>query len=253
MTDNRHNWHKLAGTTPLVVVLLFLSTLASAIEPKEIVLKSDEYRQPFREMKIVSRLTSFRDNKMAKEGFYDVFIKGDRALVVVMRGAEKGQKVLMLNGSFWMRFPSSGRAIRITPMQRLMGDASYGDLGKISWSNDYKAVFHPEGKESKVGESPVLRLLLTSRTTSATYDKIELWVDKHNYQPLQADYYLSSGKHFKRALFGTPRQKNGRPIIMETTFVDILNTKNRTIMEFEDIKETRIDDRLFNLTLFSDK
>jgi len=234
--------------------IFFTFVPALAIEPKEIILRADEYRQPFRQMKVTSKLTSFHDNKVFKEATYEVLIKGnDRALVVAVDGGEKGQKVLMLNEGFWMRFPNSGRAIRITPMQRLMGDASYGDLGKMSWANDYRVVFHPEGGENKVGQTPAWRLLLSSQKKSAVYEKIDLWVNKDNFQPLQADFYLSSGKNFKRAKFGTPELKHGRFIILETTFVDMLNKKNHTVMKFQDLKEVDINDRIFNLTVFSDR
>ena len=42
--------------------------------------------------------------------------------------AEKGQKVLMLGDDFWLLMPDSQRPLRITPMQKLLGDASTGDI-----------------------------------------------------------------------------------------------------------------------------
>jgi hypothetical protein len=60
--------------------------------------------------------------------------------------AEPGQKVLMLGDDFWLLMPGSQRAMRITPMQKLLGDASTGDIATMNWADDYGG--------SVVGEEP---------------------------------------------------------------------------------------------------
>jgi len=42
--------------------------------------------------------------------------------------------VLMLGDDFWLLMPSSQRPLRITPMQKLLGDASTGDIATLSWA-----------------------------------------------------------------------------------------------------------------------
>jgi hypothetical protein len=48
-------------------------------------------------------------------------------------------KVLMKGDDMWINLSGSRRALRITPMQRLMGEASNGDVAKLSFSRDYNA------------------------------------------------------------------------------------------------------------------
>jgi hypothetical protein len=55
-----------------------------------------------------------------------VFVQDQHRSLVLMRSpAEQGQKVLMLGDDFWLLMPGSQRALRITPMQKLLGDASH--------------------------------------------------------------------------------------------------------------------------------
>ena len=67
-----------------------------------------------------------------------MFAQGQRQSLVLMQSpAEKGQKVLMLGDDFWLLMPESQRPLRITPMQKLLGAASTGDIASMSWADDY--------------------------------------------------------------------------------------------------------------------
>jgi hypothetical protein len=51
--------------------------------------------------------------------------------------AERGQKLLMQGDDFWLMMPASQRPLRITPMQKLLGEASTGDIATMTWGEDY--------------------------------------------------------------------------------------------------------------------
>jgi hypothetical protein len=76
--------------------------------------------------------------RLDKERRYTVFTQAQRRSLVLMRSpAEAGQKVLMLGDDFWLLMPGSQRPLRITPSQKLLGDASTGDIATLSWADDY--------------------------------------------------------------------------------------------------------------------
>ena len=43
-----------------------------------------------------------------------------------------------ISDDFWLLMPGTQRPMRITPSQKLLGDASTGDIATLSWSEDYE-------------------------------------------------------------------------------------------------------------------
>ena len=58
----------------------------------------------------------------------------------VAPATEKGKFLLMLRDAMWIYMPSARRPIRISPLQRLMGQASNGDVARTNFTVDYNAV-----------------------------------------------------------------------------------------------------------------
>ena len=90
-------------------------------------------------MQVDTQISVFNtDGIPDKERRYTVFAQAEHQSLVLMQSpAEKGQKVLMLGDDFWLLMPGSQRPLRITPMQKLLGDASTGDIATMSWADDY--------------------------------------------------------------------------------------------------------------------
>ena len=141
------------------------------------------------------------DGTPDKERRYTVFAQAQHQSLVLMQSpAETGQKVLMLGDDFWLLMPGSQRPLRITPMQKLLGDASTGDIATMSWADDYTG--------SVVGEEPCgepaqtcQHLSLQAARKGVTYQRIELWLGKARHEPVRADLYVQSDKLAKQARF----------------------------------------------------
>ena len=155
-----------------------------------------------------------RDGSVDKERRYTVFVQaGHRSLVLMRSPAEAGQKVLMLGDDFWLLLPGSARALRITAMQKLLGDASTGDIATLRWADDYSGTV--VGEDSCVNGRPgaagaagpntagqaCLHLSLQANRKGLSYQRIELWLGKARHEPLAADLYLQSDKLAKQARF----------------------------------------------------
>jgi hypothetical protein len=102
---------------------------------------TDQLRVGGGNMQVETEITTFqRDGSVEKERKYRVYSQAQRQSLVLMQSpAEKGQKVLMSGDDFWMLLPGSQRPMRITPMQKLLGDASVGDIATMNWAEDYQA------------------------------------------------------------------------------------------------------------------
>ena len=131
-----------------ILVATGLSIAAHAQDVPALLKAADKYRMGSESMRVETQITTYNtDGTTDKERRYTVFAQArHQSLVLMQSPAEKGQKVLMLGDDFWLVMPSSQRPLRITPMQKLLGDASTGDIATLSWADDYAGTV--------VGEEP---------------------------------------------------------------------------------------------------
>jgi hypothetical protein len=200
---------------PLIPMLLVLAGAAHADDDVATLLKdADRYRTGQDNLQVETQVSTLnRDGSPDKERRYTVFVQVQHKSLVLMRSpAEQGQKVLMLGDDFWLLMPGSQRPLRITPSQKLLGDASTGDIATLSWSEDYQGTLageEPCGVEG--APAACLHLALTAARKGVTYARIELWVGKLRHEPVKAELYVQSDKLAKQAVFvldkpGAPTQ-----------------------------------------------
>ena len=186
--------------TLLLAASLLLAGAAHAEDAAALIKAADRYRLAGENMQIETNISTYnRDGTLDKERAYIVFAQaGHQSLVLMQSPAEKGQKVLMRGDDFWLLMPQTQRPLRITPSQKLLGDASTGDIATLSWSEDYDGSLVGE---ERCGEAACLHLTLAARRKGVSYQRIELWIGKARQEPLKADLYLSSDKLAKQASF----------------------------------------------------
>ncbi|MEO5378856.1 MAG: outer membrane lipoprotein-sorting protein [Magnetococcus sp. DMHC-6] len=238
----------------LSVGMLILSTsdpllsAATAAEPaaQELLEKADRYRLPSLDNLLQVVLFSWKGEEQVGEAHYTVWTKGtDRSRVEMQDPKVRGQRVLMTEEGMWLFIPTTRRAIRITPMQRLLGEASYGDIGRMVWRDDYTAEFATDKKQGTVNGLPAWQLLLTARKSAAVYARIDLSLTVADERPLTADFYLASGKKFKSAIFDPPQMVLNQPIITKIRFADEGDKERHTVLELHEITQKEMPDSFF--------
>jgi hypothetical protein len=152
----------------------------------------------------------------------------------------------MLDDAFWMLMPGTHRPIRITPMQKLLGEASTGDVTTLTWSEDYTGKLVNENYKGEYCAVACKQLELTSARKGTSYQRIELWLDKNDV-PLYARLFLKSGRLAKEARYrlGT---LVGKKRITAMTLFDSINTSKRTEIEYLSMKSADIPDKFYNPT-----
>lgn len=188
--------------------LLLLATLgvaanAQATDVATLLQDADRYRSGPDALRVDTQVSVFnRDGSPDKQRRYTVFVQpGPRSLVLMRSPAEQGQKVLMLGDDFWLLMPGSQRPLRITPSQKLLGDASTGDIATLSWSQDYDGTLVGEEPCEPGATAVCLHLSLQARRRGVSYQRIELWLGKARHEPVKAELYVQSDKLAKRARF----------------------------------------------------
>ena len=185
----------------LATALLLAGMAHAAPDVPSLLAKADSYRGGNAALQVETEVTTLkRDGSTDKERRYTVFTQSQHRSLVLMRSpAEAGQKVLMLGDDFWLLLPGSARALRITPSQKLLGDASTGDIATLSWADDYTGTL--EGEATCADQRPCLHLRLQAARKGLSYQRIDLWLGRQHHEPLAADLYVQSDKLAKRAVF----------------------------------------------------
>lgn len=227
-------------------VTLTLSAMSSQAQDVTALLKAaDKFRMSADNLVVETQINVFNaDGSIDKERRYKVFAQAKRqSLIFMLSPAEKGQKVLMLGDDFWLLMPDSQRPLRITPMQKLLGDASTGDIATMSWADDYSGKLigedRCEGAGAEAPSLPCLHLTLNATRKGVSYQRIELWLGKTRHEPIKADLYVLSDKLAKQARFvmdkpAAPTSVNEMVLTDQvsshkTTHVRYLNRKERQV------------------------
>ncbi len=183
--------------------LILLALTAQSQDVGTVLKAADKFRMSADNLQVETHINVVNaDGTPDKERRYTVFAQAGRQSLVLMQSpAEKGQKVLMLGDDFWLLMPGSQRPLRITPMQKLLGDASTGDVATLSWASDYSAKLVGEEPCASAAKSLCLHLSLNASAKGVTYQRIELWLGKVHHEPVRADLYVLSDKLAKQARF----------------------------------------------------
>nr|WP_316640774.1 outer membrane lipoprotein-sorting protein [uncultured Roseateles sp.] len=215
--------------TPFVsIALALLGAMAQAQDVPSLLKTADRFRSGGDNMQVDSLVTLHAaDGTPEKERRYTVFSQlKHQSLVLMQSPAEKGQKVLMLGDDFWLLMPGSQRPMRITPMQKLLGDASTGDIATLSWSEDYTGTLVGE---EKCGDIACLHLSLQASRKSVSYQHIELWLGKARHEPIKADLFVQSDKLAKQARFVMDK---GQTLVTEMVLQDQISNKKETRIRY---------------------
>ena len=239
-------------TIPLFTLIWFAlantSTFAATLNGPEILKKVDSLRNPLASFQIDVDLVSYR-HQQSETWKMRVFGQGTEKSLVefVDPASQKGQYLLMLNDAMWIYLPGTSRPIRISPLQRLMGEASNGDVARTNYSIDYNAEL---AGEEAVDNLLCHRLELTAKDAAkdaaVSYSKVTLWVSKSNYEPVKADFYVVSGKLMKHAFFREFGVLNGNRAITAIEIHDAIRPGRRTVMRYSKLQPKELPEKMFN-------
>ncbi len=211
----------------------------------EIINKTDSYRKSSGSLRVEIEIKNYKGEKLDSERKYQVYAKTNRrSLVLSQHIKEKGQKFLMVDGNFWIIMPKSKRPMRITPRQKMLGNAALGDISQLTFSDDYNSKIIEE--DVLASNKPAIKMELIAKAKGTTYDKIILWVSKENYFPIKADFFLKSGKLAKNADFLSKEDEKGNPQVSGMILRDRIQKSEKTVMTYLNGETKEIPDRYYN-------
>jgi outer membrane lipoprotein-sorting protein len=225
-----------AASTPL---------LAAAPPAQQILDTIEKSRNGWASYVVDVRIENFRQQKAVDNDTYQVYIKGpDHTLVKFTSPTGKGKSLLMLEEAMWLYLPTAGRPIRVTPLQRLSGNASNGVVAQTSLTANYTPSL--VGEETVNGKATYV-LDLAAKRKSATYQHVKVWIDQQTMLPMQAEFRLTSGKPTKRVEYLDYQPvKGGGKLLKRQVMYDLLRNGQKTVIEYANYVPRELPDKLFN-------
>jgi hypothetical protein len=216
---------------------------AGAADIKALLKDADSYRLPEESVRVDTEAKVYKSGQLDKTRLYAVYVKpGRRSLVVFRSPSERGQKLLMLGDNFWLVLPTSQRPLRITPLQKLLGDASTGDVASLTWAEDYDGKV--EG-ESVVEGVACLKLDIVGQRKGVSYPRIVLYIAKSGHYPVLAELYVASDKLAKLAKFEL-ETVDGRRVVTTMILTDRIQKERRTELRYLARTKKALPDEYYN-------
>ena len=243
---------KCMARTIIVILLIALALFTvyrghaatpAAVDAEALLKRSDLYRNGWPSFVLRVKITNFESGKPDEERLYEVSQKGtEKTYVEFLSPREKGQHLLMLGDDMWVYLPDTSRPVRITPLERLTGDASSGDVARTNYAADYTPVYL---RTEKVGSEDCHVLELTARRKGSTYQRVLYWLRASDARPVKAEFYLTSGKHIKSASFDEFATVAGKSQLRRMTLTDEIRHNSHSVLEYSGIAPRELPDKLF--------
>ncbi len=235
----------------LLLALLLPACAVIAQTADEILVASDAVRNPGKPFSVTVTLTEFQAGKQIDTSTLVSYSRTQQdggqfsSLIRFVLPARDTGKLMLKNGNdMWFYDPTNKASVRLSPQQRLLGQASNGDVATVNLARDYKAtiaatedVQDGEGKTRKAN-----KLALVAANPSVTYASIEMWVDAANNRPIKARFFAESTRLLKTAYYRKFQPQLGADRPTETVIIDGLNPQSVTLMRFSDYVARTIPD-----------
>ena len=214
------------------------STLA-AVDPQRVLAASDAVRNPGRPFSVNLALTEFQDGRRVDSNSMISYSRtladgGQFATIIrfVVPARDNGKLMLKDGKDLWFFDPNTKASVRLSPQQRLLGQASNGDVVTVNLARDYRATLAAE-EEIQDGEQKKRRtykLELDATNDDATYRRIELWVGSDNNWPIKGHFFADSGRLLKTVYYRRFMLQMGAERPTELVIIDGLNPGSVTLM-----------------------
>jgi hypothetical protein len=241
----------------LALTLVGVSDVAradTAPAAADIVAAADRVRNPQNPFRLSLALVDYQSGQVRSSVGLAVHSKIDpvthqyRNLVRYTAPArDAGKLVLLSGGSMWFYDPASKASIRISAQQRLIGQASNGDVLTVNLAHDYtpRLLGDETIQDADHKSRDTWHLELTAATTAAAYARLETWIEKGTMNPVKSKFYSDSGRVLKIAYYRRYEPALGALRPLETVIIDAVDPHLVTKVTASDYRAEDVQDAWF--------
>jgi outer membrane lipoprotein-sorting protein len=238
----------------LALALAFVAGAAEAQTAQQIIAGADKVRNPGQPFRVTNQLTEYIHGAVKDTSGIVVYAKVDaktgqfRDLVRYVAPPRDEGKMALLDGTvLWFYDPASKASVRISPQQRLIGQASIGDVLTVNLAIDYTGTLVGaetiEDLERK--HRDCWHLDMKAANDHATYNRVEFWIEKTTSYPIKAKFYSDSGRLLKILYYGNFKTELGGIRPTEAVIIDAVDTALVTRIDFGDYRFQEIPETWF--------
>jgi hypothetical protein len=238
----------------LALALLLPFAAAKAQTAQEIIAAADKVRNPDQPFRVTNKLAEFVHGALHDTDEIVVYAKVDpatgqfRDLVRYVEPPRDAGKMALLDGTvLWFYDPASKASVRISPQQRLIGQAAIGDVLTVNLAVDYTGtlVGAETIEDSTRKNRECWHLDMKAANDHATYNRVEYWFEKQTYYPIKGKFYSDSGRLLKILYYGkfAPALGGIRPT--EAIIIDAVDSALVTRIDFGDYQYQQIPEAWF--------
>ncbi|WP_129544120.1 outer membrane lipoprotein-sorting protein [Serratia sp. 1D1416] len=239
MISFRHIYH----------LTIFLTLIAGTLpawannDAQRILEKSDAVRNPQRSFSLTTTLISYKDGKLLDTSKVQIYSRADPAggqfrSLLRFLGPERdvGKLTLKSGRNLWLYDPVSHASVPISPQQRLLGQASNGDVVTENWAAEYRATLSgvEQIQDGDRQTRDCYRLHLVAQGIDTTYPAMDLWVDKTDFKSRKAEFYAVNGSLLKTTYYRRYRPVLGGVRPTEEVIIDGIDAGLVTVMRQQD-------------------
>jgi hypothetical protein len=228
----------------LVLPLLLLFAAGGRAQTvQEVIARADVTRNPDQPFRLTSTLSDYVGGKMRDQDVLTIYASPNRTsgqfrnLVRYVAPPRDAGKVALLDGTtLWFYDPTSKASVRISPQQRLLGQAAIGDVLTVNFAADYKGqllgvdAIQDAGRQQRT----CWHLDLRASNDLATYNRVEYWVEQASFRPIKAKFYSDSGRLLKVLYYRGYHEVLGADRPTEAVIIDAVDNSLVTVVTFSD-------------------
>jgi len=249
--------HTITRRSILIFFAAITARSAHAQQPPnahDLVASADRVRNPAQPFRLTSTLVEYVGGQPHDRVVLTVFAREDAQTLQyrnLVRYAEPprdtGKLVLLSGTALWFYDPASKASIRISPQQRLLGQASEGDVLTVNLARDYtaKMLGAETLQDADHANRDCWHLDLTAATPDAIYSRIEYWLERGTARSIKGKFYSDSGRLLKIAYYRKYQEQLGGVRPTETIIIDAVDANLVTTINTSDYRFQEIPDAWF--------
>lgn len=224
---------------PILTLVIFLTSIMTAQDGKEIIAKSDELIKSKSSFAEVS-MTIIKTDWSRTVGMKMWALEPDYAIIYITEPArDKGSVTLKRKKEVWNWIPTAQKVIKIPPsmmLQSWMGsDFSNDDLVKeSSLVNDYTHTI--VGEEKFIGYDCYKIESIPNPDAGVVWGRLLTWISKEEYFQLKVEFYDEDDFIVKSYLGSDIKELGGRTIPTHWEMVPVDRPGEKTIFDYHEIE-----------------
>lgn len=261
-----HKARSIAVGVTLAALGLAGPTSAAPPSARDIVVAADRARNPQQSFRTTLTLVTYRSGQARERLVVGLHAKleAQSSAATAATGAgcaaqyknlvryidpprDAGKLVLLDASKMWFYDPASKASVRISAQQRLIGQASDGDVLSVNLAHDYTPTLLGEEriKDADHQERRAWHLNLVAATSDAMYARLEYWVEPDTYRAIKGKFYSDSGRLLKVAYYRKFADVLGVSRPTETVIIDAVDANLVTTVDSADFRAQDLPEAWF--------